>query len=693
MCGIAGIVYTDRDRPVEPGLLKAMGDAIAHRGPDAEGFWSEPGVGLAHRRLSIIDLQGGDQPIGNEDGSIQVVFNGEIYNYRDLRRELEGRGHRFRTRSDTEVLVHLYEERGADLVERLRGMFAFALWDRTRKELVLARDRVGLKPLYIYRDAEKLAFGSELKAILALPDMSRAIDPAAVEDYLAYGMVPGARTIFSGIEKLPPAHVLAVGPGRLMASARRYWRLRIEPDLGPTPEEWTEAIRAKLAETMRLHLLADVPVGAFLSGGIDSSLVVAQAAGATEGALRTFSMGFAEERYSELPFARQVAERFGTRHTEEIVTPDAVGLLDELTHYYDEPFADSSAIPTFLVARLASRSVKVVLSGDGGDEAFGGYSRYAHDLREAAVRRCLPAWFRRAALGPLARAWPKADWLPRPLRAKTALSNLSLDAGPAYANTLMLCRQPLRRRLMAADLAAGLNGHAPERIVWKSYATAPAADTLAGMIAADVATVLPDDFLVKVDRASMAHGLEVRPPLVDHEVLELAARIPSRWKVHRGQTKWILKQAARGSLPESILERRKQGFEIPIDDWLGGPLRPMFEAAVLDPGARVGELIDQRLARWIYQSHLAGTGRHGSTLWALLMLARWADRYLKTGMPPAPDRAARRLSCEKVQSCTAEMRTGIREGEAPAEPVSGADPPSPGNSGPILGDAVLGPTV
>ena len=643
MCGIAGIIYADGDRPVDPGLLKGMSDAIAHRGPDAEGFWIEPGVGLVHRRLSIIDLEGGDQPIGNEDGSIQVVYNGEIYNYRELRRDLEARGHRFQTRSDTEVLVHLYEEHGAALVERLRGMFAIALWDRRRRELVLARDRLGLKPLYIYRDAERLAFGSEIKAILAIPGVSRAVDPAALEDYLAYGMVPGTRTIFRAIEKLPPAHVLTAGPGSLTSPARRYWRLRFEPDPKPTVDEWQEAIRAKLEEATRLHLIADVPVGAFLSGGIDSSLVVAHAAGSTRGALQTFSMGFAEERYSELPFARQVAERFGTRHTEEIVTPDAVRLIDELTHYYDEPFADTSAISTFLVARVASRSVKVVLSGDGGDEAFGGYTRYAHDLKEAAVRRLLPGWFRRAALGPLARAWPKADWLPRPLRAKTTLSNLALDAGPAYANTLTLCRQPMRRRLMAADLAAGLNGHAPERIFCESYEAAPADDALAGMIAADTATLLPDDFLVKVDRASMAHGLEARPPLVDHELLELAARIPSHWKVHGGQTKWILKQAAKQVLPNSIRDRRKQGFEIPIDDWLRGPLRPMFEAAVLDPGVRVADLIDQGGARRIYQSHLAGTGRQGNTLWSLLMLARWADRYLELGLPRAPDLSAPRM--------------------------------------------------
>ncbi len=411
---------------------------------------------------------------------------------------------------------------------------------------MLARDRLGLKPLYIYRDAEKLVFGSELKAILACPGVSRIVDPAAVEDYLAYGMVPGARTIFQAIEKLPPAHVLTVRPGGLTAPARRYWQLRIEPDPGPTAEEWQEAIRAKLAETTRLHLIADVPVGAFLSGGIDSSIMVALTAGATQGRCGPSRWGSPRSGSASCRLHARSPTGSAPQHTEEIVTPDAVSLIDELTHYYDEPFADSSAIPTFLVARLASRSVKVVLSGDGGDEAFGGYARYAHDLKESAVRRWLPAWFRRAALGPVARVWPKADWLPRPLRAKTALSNLSLDAGPAYANTLTLCRQPLRRRLMAPDLAAGLNGHVPEQLIWESYATAPPDDALAGMIAADTATILPDDFLVKVDRASMAHGLEVRPPLVDHELMELAARIPSRWKIHGGQTKWILKQAAAG---------------------------------------------------------------------------------------------------------------------------------------------------
>jgi asparagine synthase (glutamine-hydrolysing) len=633
MCGIAGLLYADPVRPVNLDILRAMGRSIAHRGPDAEGFLNEPGLGFVHRRLSIIDLSGGSQPLGNEDGSIQVVFNGEIYNFQELRRSLEARGHCFRTNSDTEVLVHLYEDDGERLVEKLRGMFAFALWDRPKRRLLLARDRLGIKPLYVYRDAEKLLFGSELKAILAYPGMGREVHAEALEDYLAFGMVPGSRSIFRHIEKLPPAHTLTARPTELAGVPRRYWRLHVEPDHRPSAEEWQEAVSAKIDETVRLHLIADVPVGAFLSGGLDSSIVVASCAGTAQTPMQTFSIGFREESFSELPFARQVAERFGTRHKEEIVTPDAVSLLDELAWFYDEPFADTSAIPTFLVARLAARNVKVVLSGDGGDEAFGGYSRYAHDLKEAALRQCLPLWLRRRVLGPLAGVWPKADWLPRPLRAKTLLTNLSLDAGAAYANTLSICRPPLRRRLLARHVSAVLNGHQPGQLLETDYATALPGDALGGMMAADVGTILPDDFLVKVDRASMAHGLEVRPPLLDHELMELAARIPACWKVRGGETKWVLKQAFKKRLPAAAVNRPKHGFELPIDAWLRGPLRETFETAVLDSGARVRDFVDQTTVRKLYQAHLSGIGRHGNVLWALLVLARWADRHL--GLPAA----------------------------------------------------------
>ncbi len=628
MCGIGGIFWRDPTRPVERTLLESIGQAIAHRGPDAEGYLVEPGVGFVHRRLSIIDPEGGDQPIGNEDGSIQVVFNGEIYNFHELRAELEAKGHILRTRCDTEVLVHLYEEMGPDLVNRLRGMFAFAIWDRRRRRLMLARDRLGIKPLYLLRDGEQLLFGSELKAILAVPSVPRQIDEEALEDYLTYGMVPGERSIFRGINKLPPAHVLVVDAEHWNCVPHCYWKLRLEPDPKPTAEQWQEQIRAKVDEAVRLHLIADVPVGAFLSGGVDSSVVVAATAGKTNGPLQTFSIGFADQTLSELPFARQTAAQFGTQHVEEIVTPQAVDLLSELTHFYDEPFADSSAIPTYLVARLASRSVKVVLSGEGGDEGFGGYARYAHDLQEAAIRDRLPLWFRNTALRAAGRVWPKADWLPRPMRLKTLFTNLALEPDAAYANTLSLCRPPLRRQLLSGDVVRSLDGHRPEQTVQTGYGHAPSGDALAGMIAADTAMLLPDDFLVKVDRATMAHGLEARPPLLDHELLELAGRIPSQFKVRDKKTKWIFKEAFRAQLPTGILDRKKQGFEIPVDAWLRGPLRDMFQETVLAPGAPVGDLIDQPLARRLYGHHASGVSRVGEVLWSLLVLALWSERYL-----------------------------------------------------------------
>jgi asparagine synthase (glutamine-hydrolysing) len=609
-----------------------MASAIAHRGPDAEGVWIGAGVGLAHRRLSIIDLGGGGQPIGNEDGSIQVVFNGEIYNYRELMRELIDKGHRFRTSADTEVLVHLYEELGDKLVERLRGMFAFAIWDSRRRRLLLARDRVGIKPLYYYRDREKLLFGSEIKPLLCWSDVDRSIDAEALEDYLAFGVVPGERSIFSGIHKLRPGHTLSISQDQLAGEPKRYWQLEFATDASLTVADWLEAVRAKFIETVAAHQIADVPVGAFLSGGLDSSAVTAAAAEASGAPIETFSIGFEDERFSELPYARQVAKQFGTRHAEEIATPDAAASLDVLVTYFDEPFADASAIPTMCVARLARRHVKVVLSGDGGDEAFGGYSRYAHDLQEARVRAWLPRSVRRGLLGSLSKAWPKADWLPRQLRLKTALTNLSLDDAEAYANTISTCRLPLRRMLLNADLRQRLNGRYPTDQIARAFRTGPG-DPLGGMIAADVNMLLPDDFLTKVDRATMAVGLEARPPLVDHEFLELTARIPSSLKVRHGETKWLFKQLCDGWLPDDVVHRRKQGFDIPVDDWLRGPLRDAFEANVLSASSKVSELIDQAVARKLYDGHLARRSQSGNVLWSLLVLGAWSNRYL--GSPTA----------------------------------------------------------
>lgn len=608
-------------------VLRSVADQIAHRGPDAYGDYAQEGVGLAHRRLSIIDLEGGNQPIGNEDDSIQIVFNGEIYNYRQLRQNLMARGHRFRTESDTEVLVHLYEERGPGFVHDLRGMFAFALWDSTQQRMILGRDRVGQKPLYYYHDQEKLLFASELKSILAFPAIPRELNIEALEDYLAFGVVPGHQSIFSNIHKLRPAELLVLDRRGWRSQLVNYWKLEVEVDRSRNERRWVQDIREKLYETVDAHQISDVPVGAFLSGGLDSSAVTAALATTSAEQLTTFSIGFQEREFSELAYARKIAERFGTNHVEEIVSPEAAASLEELVKYYDEPFADHSAIPTMHLARLASEHVKVVLSGDGGDEAFGGYSRYAHDLKEARIRRFIPWPIRDYLISPVAKVWPKMDWLPRSLRWKTGLTNLSLSDGRAYANTISIFRNPVRRRLFHPDIQEALSGYTPETQIWRGFGV-PGRDVLRGMISADMHMLLPDDYLTKVDRASMAYGLEVRPPLVDHEFLELTARIPSSMKIRLGKTKWIFKQMCEDWLPDDIIHRPKQGFEIPIDRWLRGPLRDVFEETVLSPGAYVSRYLDVELIRKLYQAHLRKTGNNGLMLWSLLVLGAWMESYM-----------------------------------------------------------------
>lgn len=621
-------MFSDSARIPDPRALRSMGAMIAHRGPDGVGYRSEAGIGLIHHRLSIIDLGGGAQPLGNEDGTVQVVFNGEIYNYPELRAELEAGGHTFRTNSDTEVLVHLYEDRGERMVEKLRGMFAFAIWDRRRRRMLLARDRVGIKPLYYYRDSEILLFASEPKAILAYPGFHRELDPAALEDYLAFGVVPGPRSIFHGISKLPPGHVLVVEPRRLGAAPRRYWRLKFEPDESLTAEQWEEAVQAKFEESVRIHMISDVPVGAFLSGCLDSSAVVAAASRQTGHPIQTFAIGFPEEEFSELPFARRVADLYGTKHVERIMSPESGRILDGLTQYFDEPFADASAVPTFLVSQTAARHVKVVLTGDGGDEAFGGYSRYAHDLKESALRHAMPSWFRSLVMTSVARAWPQAAWLPRPLRFKCMLTHLAMEPGAAHANSISQCRPPQRRRLMSAEIVARLVGHDSGLSVRLGHLGGRAGDDLAGMLAADTSMVLPDDFLVKVDRASMAAGVEARPPMLDHELLELAARMPSRFKVRRGETKWLFKNVCTRFLPRDLVYRKKHGFDVPVGSWLRGALRDRFADTVLGANSVIGSLLDRKEVGRLFQRHQNGAAGLGQVLWSLMILADWSVRYL-----------------------------------------------------------------
>ena len=635
MCGFAGFLDREPTRPTSPHLLGAMRRAIDHRGPDAAGEWNGPGIGLAHARLSIVDLAGGAQPMGSEDGTVQVVFNGEIYNHRELRSWLEGRGHRFASQSDTEVLVHGYEEEGEAFVTRLRGMFAFAAWDSRRQTMLFARDRLGIKPLYLHRTRDRVVFGSQPKAILADPEIPRRIHPEALEDYLCFGMVLAPRSIFAGIEQLPAAHTLVIRRGEHLASPRRYWAPSLEP-IHKNAEEWAAAVHDKVHDAVARHLMADVPLGAFLSGGVDSSIIVSAMSRHTTCPFHTFTMGFEDPRVSEISFARVVASRYQTQHHEETVTPDAASLLDQLTTCFDEPFADTSAMPTFLVSKLAARHVKVALSGDGADESFGGYPRYSHDLREHALRQRLPDWLRRWVLRPAGVMWPRTDWLPRPMRLRSTLQNLGMTGESAYANSLAYCRQPLRRRLLSGDVVRHLDGHDPMETLRRAHALAPGNDALAGMIAADLSVLLPDGYLLKIDRASMANGLEVRPPFLDHELVELACRIPSELKVTPGgEGKKILKRAFRDEVPAGNINRPKRGFNVPIDAWMRGPLREMFHDEALNPNGPAAGLLNMSQVHRVARQHTGGFSNHGQLLWSLLVLSHWAGRYLPAGPEPS----------------------------------------------------------
>ena len=627
MCGIAGIVYRDAARQPSHGLLASMSRSIAHRGPDSEGLLAKPGFGFSHRRLSIIDLGGGDQPVFNEDGSIGVIYNGEIYNYKALMADLRARGHQFKTVSDTEVLVHLYEEYGLEMVNKLRGMFAFALWDGRERRMVVARDRLGIKPVYFHMSGEKFVFGSEIQAVLADESIAPEIDPQALESYLALGMVPGPMSIFSNIEKLPPGHIAVLDTSTWSFSQRRYWQLERNVVTGRSEADWIEAIAEKLDEAVQLHLVSDVPVGAFLSGGVDSSLIVMTASRLLGEPMHTFSIGIEEGGETELPYARAVSDAAGSRHTEELVTLErALEEAVSVAGSFDEPFADTSAVPTLLVSRLARSAVKVVLSGDGGDEGFAGYDRYAHDLWEDSLRSALPSAARRvcALLGQI---WPRADYLPRVLRAKTLLENLGLPADQAYANTVTTARQPWRRRLLRPEWVESLADYAPTGAVSAAY-RAGADGALEGMLSADVEVILPDRFLTKVDRASMSVSLEVRPPLLDHELLELAASIPPDLLLQNREPKVMLKKVARKSVPVAALDRPKRGFHLPTNEWFRGALGDRYLAEVVEGNGAVNEWISPEYAATLLREHRSRRANHGELLWTVLTLALWSQRQL-----------------------------------------------------------------
>ncbi len=619
MCGLVGIFHSRGGQEVDRALLARMTDSLAHRGPDGDGLHVGPGIGLGHRRLAIIDLAGGAQPLFNEDGSVAVVFNGEIYNFGQLAAELKRAGHVFRTHSDTEVVVHAWEQWGEACVERFRGMFAIALWDARRETLFLARDRLGKKPLYYAPLADgRVLFGSELKALAVAPDLPREIDPRAVEDFFALGYIPDPKSIYAGVHKLPPAHLLTWRRGQTHAEPRRYWDVDFGDPLAIGPEEAVEELRARLRDCVAARMIADVPLGAFLSGGVDSSGVVATMARLSSDPVRTFSIGFGDAAYDESAHARAVAERYGTRHVMERVEPDAFDLVDRLAGIYDEPFADSSALPTLAVSEMARRGVTVVLSGDGGDEVLAGYRRYPWHVREETVRRMVPGGLRRPLFGALGRAYPKLDWAPRPLRAKSTLQELALDPAEAYFASVSTNSEALRRRLFSDGLRRQLQGYRAAEVVTGPMARARHWDPLSQIQYADLHSWLPGGILTKVDRASMAASLEVRVPMLDHGFVEWAARLPPHLRLRGGDGKHVLKKALEPLVPHEVLYRPKQGFRVPLAEWFRGPLRARVREALLSGQVAACGLFDPGVVRGLVDQHQSGRHDHTAALWGLL---------------------------------------------------------------------------
>jgi asparagine synthase (glutamine-hydrolysing) len=622
MCGIAGRFNYDPLRPVDRDVLEAMTDVVSHRGPDAAGYHVAPGIGLGHRRLSIIDLSTGDQPLANEDGSVWTVFNGEIYNFADVRRELMAHGHQFRTGSDTEVIVHGYEQWGARCVEKFRGMFAFAVWDARARRLMLARDRVGVKPLYYAELPGKgIVFGSELKSLLEDPEVPREWRPDAIDAYLTLLYIPAPATIYRGIHKLEPGHVLLAERGALHVS--RYWDLEFTGDGNAAREaDYLEELDGLLRESVALRQIADVPLGAFLSGGIDSSAVAAYMVETSPQAPVTISVGFDHAAYDELAHARRVAEHLGCDFHPRTVTPDIVTLLPKLAWHFDGPFADSSAVPTYYVSKAARELVTVALSGDGGDELWAGYTRHRVERFEQSARAALgPA---AAVAGLLGRA------LPLSVKGARSLRHLAENPAQAYAikHAYGMFEPDAKTRLYAPDFAASVRHADPFAMFRDAYARCASSDPLDRGLYVDVHTYMVDDILTKVDRMSMAVSLEAREPLLDHRLLEFAARVPTSLKLKDGRGKYLLRKALQRKVPPEILERGKHGFEAPIGEWLRGPLAPMADALLSDGRLRDrGVLNDGEVSR-LWTEHRDGRADHRHRLWQLMMLELWFRQFI-----------------------------------------------------------------
>jgi asparagine synthase (glutamine-hydrolysing) len=627
VCGIAGILRAE-GRPVLEQEIRAMCGVMVHRGPDEEGVYLADGIGLGMRRLSIIDLETGQQPVSNEDGSIWVVFNGEIYNYRELRAQLTGRGHVFGSASDTETIVHLYEEFGLSAVDHLRGMFALALWDERRRRLVLARDRMGIKPLYYAQIGADLVFASELKPFLQLPEVRRGVDWAAVSHLFTFLATSPSQSIVAGVRKLEPARIAVAEPGKPL-HIERYWDLVFEPDEAATEQELVERLRSLLTDAVSRHQVSDVPIGAFLSGGVDSSAVIAAMAKLGPHRVKTFSIGFVENGYDELQYARRVAAAFHTEHHELILGPDLVRMVEDLAWYLDEPFGDTSAIATYVVSKLAAEHVKVVLTGDGGDELFAGYDKYLVERRERSYDR-VPTTIRNlmAVVG---------SALPGGTPGRRFLRHLALDGSKRYLDASSLFHADEMRELFQGEALEHLSACAPWAESLLHLSAANGGDWISAAQYCDLNGYLPLDVLTKVDRMTMAHSIEARPPLLDHHLVEFAATIPARLRLRDGTTKYLFKQAMRGILPDEIIDRPKHGFAVPLASWLRGELSGFARDLLLSNSCRQRGLFNTRYLEKLLR--LNDRGRDlGLQLWTVLSFELWCRRFLDT--PLGTDRPA-----------------------------------------------------
>lgn len=636
MCGIAGGIWNDPKLALDAEVVRGMTEAVAHRGPDDDGhFESEycvrppyeslPGVALGARRLSIIDVEGGHQPIGNEDGTVWVVLNGEIYNFRELRQRLEGSGHKFRTNCDTEVLVHLYEDEGAEFARHLVGMFAIAIWDEPRRRLVLARDRLGQKPLVYRHEPDRLLFASEIKSLLKVPGVPRRVDPSAVDEYLTYQYVPHPNTIFAGIHKLPPAHVGIYCDGRF--AVEPYWNPGWQREVDLPEAEYAERLRAELTRAVELRLQSDVPLGAFLSGGLDSSLIVALMQQLSGDRVKTFSIGFPVAEYDETVYARRVADHLRTDHRVFRVEPNAVDMLPKLVRHFDEPFGDSSALPTWCVAEHARQQVTVALTGDGGDELFAGYPRY-RALRLAAAFDRMPGMLRSAAGAAFWQKLPGGRRRSALRRIKRFVKPLQLPAARRYLEWIAIFDEAARAALYSDSFLERLPDDDPYLFLDGAWRRAAPRDAIAAAAAADLQTYLPCDLMAKVDTTSMAHSLECRQPYLDHRVVELANAMPTRMKYRCGRGKRILRKAFGDLLPAEIFRRKKMGFGVPLDRWLRHELKDMIHEVLLSERALARGYFRPEAVRGLLNEHCAKRRDHADRLWALLVLELWHREWV-----------------------------------------------------------------